>query len=280
MPFDDIVRYYDECQTDYEIVWHLNTHMCMHYGYWDDTTPNLRSSLSNMNTKLAAFAGIKSGDKVLDAGCGVGGSSIFLAKKFNCTTTGITLSEKQVACCRQNANKHNITLQCSFERQNYLKTTFPDDTFDIIWAIESVCYAPSKLDFLKEAFRILKPGGKLVVADFYETRENKAAEEIELLNKMSSSWSIQNFAVADDFWNQMHLSGFTNSKHTDVTHHVNKSINRLYYSFYPGVVITHIGELLRLRTPIQTANTWSAYYQYRAFKKGLWKYLFFCCEKP
>ena len=92
---NDIVNYYEQCQVDYEIVWHLNSQMCMHYGYWDDTTPTLRSALRNMNTKFAAFAEIKPGEKILDAGCGVGGSSVFLAKNFECEEEGITLSKQQ-----------------------------------------------------------------------------------------------------------------------------------------------------------------------------------------
>ena len=61
---NDIVNYYEQCQVDYEIVWHLNSQMCMHYGYWDDTTTTLRSALRNMNAKLAAFAEIKPGEKI------------------------------------------------------------------------------------------------------------------------------------------------------------------------------------------------------------------------
>ena len=143
----EIINYYDHCQVDYELVWHLKTKMCMHYGYWDDTTSTLREALVNMNKRVAAFAQVQKGDYVLDAGCGVGGSSIFLAKTLNCITKGITLSEKQVNTCRDNAAKHNVTHQCTFEVQNYLATDFADNTFDIVWAIESVCYAFDKADW-------------------------------------------------------------------------------------------------------------------------------------
>ena len=103
---NDIVNYYEQCQVDYEIVWHLNSQMCMHYGYWDEATPTLRSALRNMNAKLAEFAEIKTGEKILDAGCGVGGSSIFLARNFGCEVEGITLSKQQANYATQKTALH------------------------------------------------------------------------------------------------------------------------------------------------------------------------------
>jgi tocopherol O-methyltransferase len=277
---EEIVDYYEHCQIDYQIVWHLKSRMCMHYGYWDETTSNLRGALSNMNSKVAAFAHISRGSAVLDAGCGVGGSSIFLAKNYGCTTTGITLSNKQVQTCKMNAKKHGVHLTCSFEKQNYLHTTFNDNSFDVIWAIESVCYAYDKSDFLKEAYRLLKPGGKLIVADFFENDTNHSFFDTTLLDKMANTWSIKKFAGIDEFESKMDAAGFVNFKKSDVTSNVIKSIKRLYYSFFPGIVITNVAQTMGFRNKIQTANTWSTYYQYKAYKKHLWRYMFFYGEKP
>lgn len=276
----EIVDYYENCQIDYELVWHLNSKMCMHYGYWDESTPNLRSALSNMNVQVAKLVGIRSGQLILDAGCGVGGSSIFLAKNFKCNTIGITLSEKQVGMCTSNAQKHEVSNLCKFEKQNYLETHFEDNTFDIVWGIESVCYAYDKADFLKEAFRILKPGGRLVVADFYSFNVKPNTTDAELMDKWTDTWAIKSYADVNEFWDKMHRVGFTGCVKKDVTANVIKSIQRLYYSFFPGLPITYISQLLGFRNKLQTANTWSTYYQYKAYKKGLWKYMFYTAQKP
>ncbi len=276
---EEIISYYDNCQVDYELVWHLSTKMCMHYGFWDNTTANLREALVNMNRKVAEYVAINNGDYVLDAGCGVGGSSIFLANNYNCTTKGITLSDKQVATCRNNALKHGASEKCSFEVQSYLSTNFPDNTFDVVWGIESVCYAYDKADFLKEAYRILKPGGRVVVADFFSTKIADDSPEAALMNKWTDTWAIKAYAEEEEFWNKLHQAGFTACKKQDVTMHVIKSIRRLYLSFFPGLPITYISQVLGIRNKIQTANTWSTYYQYKAYKKQLWKYLFFSGKK-
>jgi len=277
---EEIINYYDECQVDYEIVWHLKNYMCMHYGYWDETTPNLRAALNNMNLRLAEYAGIKHGQRVLDAGCGVGGSSIFLARNYECKTVGITLSDKQVDTCRKNAALHGVSDQCTFQTGNYLETGFPDNSFDVVWGVESVCYAFDKIDFLKEAYRVLKPGGKVIVADFYHDNVSTASPEWEIMDKWTKTWAIKSYAGVSSFRNDMRAVGFERCRERDVTANVLKSIQRLYYSFFPGFVVTYVGQLLGRRNKLQTANTWSTYYQYKAYKKGLWKYMFFFGTKP
>jgi ubiquinone/menaquinone biosynthesis C-methylase UbiE len=232
-----------------------------------------------MNSKVAAFAEIENGSKVLDAGCGVGGSSIFLAKNYSCSTIGISLSNKQVENCKKNSENHNVKALCSFEKQNYLHTNFADNSFDVIWAIESVCYAYDKLDFLNEAYRLLKPGGKIIVADFFGTDDKESIAETSLLDKMANTWSIKKFAGINEFSSKMDSAGFDNCRKKDVTGNVIKSIKRLYYSFFPGIVITNVAQTLRFRNSVQTANTWSAYYQYKAYKKDLWRYMFFSAQK-
>jgi len=277
---DEIINYYDNCQVDYEIVWHLKNNMCMHYGYWDKQTPNLRSALNNMNNRVAEYGGVKQGQLVLDAGCGVGGSSIFLAKNFKCKTIGITLSEKQVRTCSENALKNGVKDQCSFQSGNYLAMDFPDNYFDVVWAIESVCYAYNKIDFLKEAYRVLKPGGKVIIADFYTIELATGSKEKELVDKWTKTWAIKSYASINSMADDFREAGFTDCRQKDVTDHVLKSIKRLYQTFYAGVVCTYVGQLIGLRNRTQTLNTWSTYYQYVAHKKGLWKYMFYYGVKP
>jgi tocopherol O-methyltransferase len=276
----EIVDYYDNCQVDYQLVWHLNSRMCMHYGYWDETTPNLRSALNNMNKKLAEFGGIKQGSTVLDAGCGVGGSSIFLAKTLSCNTRGVTLSDKQITKCTANSIKHNVQAQCTFEKQNYLETNFPDNSFDIVWGIESVCYAYDKYDFLKEAYRVLKPGGRVVIADFYSNNIKRDSPQAELMKNWTDTWAIHEYADVNEFWDKMEKAGFVNRKSHDITQNVIKSIERLYYCFFLGMPLSYLFQGMGFRNSLQTANMWSTYYQYKAYKQGLWKYMFYTAEKP
>lgn len=275
----EIIDYYDHCQVDYEEFWHLNARLCMHYGYWDDSTPNLRTALSNMNHKVAEFGGVKPGDYVLDAGCGVGGSSIFLASHMDCTAVGITLSSNQVEQCSKNATAHGVSDKASFECQNYLKTSFPDNSFDVVWAIESVCYAHDKLDFLNEAYRILKPGGRVIVADFFSNSVDPHTDDAALMNKWTRTWAINAYADLEEFWEKLHTAGFHGAKREDITSKVVRSIRRLYYLFYPGIVYMYTKYALGLRSRQNILNAWSTAYQYRAYRRDLWRYMLFSGTK-
>lgn len=272
---NEVIDYYNQCTLDYKLVWHLNSEMCLHYGYWDTSTPNLRAAIRNMNIKLAEFGNITANKKILDAGCGAGGSSIFLAKQFNADVTGIALPENQIAQCKLNAEKYGLSHLLRFDVQNYCCTTLPSQSFDFVWAIESVCHAENKAHFLQEAFRLLKPGGTLLMADFFKN-DNPSS----WLQKMEKSWSIPSFASIDYFKSEMEIIGFTDIKIEDKSNAVYPSVTRLYACYFPGILISKTMEWLGLRTKRQTENTRSCLYQYKAFKNGDWNYSFICAQKP
>jgi len=277
---EEIIAYYEDCEVDYRLLWHLDTHLCMHYGYWEKDTRRLRDALVLMNEKMASYADIQPGEEVLDAGCGVGGSSIFLAGTHGCQVHGITLSGKQVDRCRENACKHGVDELVNFSRQNYLHTEFPDESFDVVWGLESICYAEDKADFLREAYRLLRPGGRLVVGDFFSTPMEPDSSEAALMAKWTATWAIGSYAETGVFVSKAGHEGFTGVMVNDITDRVVPSIRRLYYTFFPGLICTKVLQWLGLRNKRQTANTWSTWYQYRAWKRGLWKYNIITAVKP
>jgi cyclopropane fatty-acyl-phospholipid synthase-like methyltransferase len=77
-----IVQYYLDTEHAYKDSWDLNNSLAIHYGYWDDQVKSFPESLIRMNEIMMQTAAIQSTDSVLDAGCGVGGSSIFLASSW------------------------------------------------------------------------------------------------------------------------------------------------------------------------------------------------------
>jgi cyclopropane fatty-acyl-phospholipid synthase-like methyltransferase len=275
----EIIDYYDHCEVDYSLVWQLDEVMCMHYGYWDESTPHHRSALQMMNKKVAEAAQVRQGQYILDAGCGVGGPSIFLAS-LGCQVEGITLSAKQVDTCRENATRFKLNKRINFSQQNYLSTSFDDNSFDTVWAIESVCYAWDKLDFTKEAFRVLKPGGRIVVADFFSQPVIEGSSDDKLMKKWTDAWAIKSYATIRQFNEALTNAGFEKTEERDITSNVTPSIRRLYLSFFPGIITTKVAEWIGARNKIQTKNTWSTYYQYQAHRKNLWCYYIFSAQKP
>ncbi|GBL35406.1 27-O-demethylrifamycin SV methyltransferase [Filimonas sp.] len=229
-----IINYYDTCHVDYSIVWHLKTHLSLHYGYWDQGIKRLRQALVRMNDVLAGKVNIKATDKVLDAGCGVGGAAIYLAKKYHCQAHGITLSKQQVEFATLKAIENNVNSKVSFSVADFAQMPFEDESFDVVWAVESVCHAHEKADFLKEAFRVLKKGGRLIMADFFRTMETPDEVAAEWLNNWGKSWAVPEFEFIDSFEKKAAQQGFTHIQIENITDRIMPSANDFIIALYPA----------------------------------------------
>ncbi len=267
-----IINYYDTCHVDYSIVWHLKTHLSLHYGYWDKGIKRLRQALVRMNDVLADKADIQATDKVLDAGCGVGGAAIYLAKKYHCQTHGISLSKQQVEFATQKSIENDIEAKVSFSVADFTQMPFEDESFDVVWAVESVCHAHEKADFIKEAFRVLKKGGRLMMADFFRTMETPDAEANEWLDNWGKSWAVPEFEYIGSFEKKAAQQGFINIQVENITDRIMPSAKRLYYCFVPGIICDGVLRIFGKRNKIHKANVWSTYYQYQSLKRNLWNY--------
>src|SRR5258708_27943241 len=104
-----------------------------------------------MNGVRANAAGARRRAVVLDAGCGVGGTAIWLAGEFGARVVGITPVAGQVTRARRLAGVRQVADLVSFDQQDYRSPTFPDASFDVVWAQESVCHAPDKQSFVTAA---------------------------------------------------------------------------------------------------------------------------------
>lgn len=274
-----IVQYYDTCEKHYRHWWDLDRSLAMHAGFWDETTRSLHEALLKENDVLAKIARITPQDHVLDAGCGVGGSSIFLAEKIGCRVTGITLSEKQVETATHKAAERHLTQPPTFLVRDYTNSGFPDASFDVVWAIESVCHAEDKRLFLKEAWRVLKPGGRLILADGFNVRNSYSTEEKELLNKTVNGWAVDSMESIPNFDRYLHEQGFKKIVSQDATHYVMPSSKRLFFYSFPAIAFSKLGEWLGWSTPLQTKDFVGYHYQYWAVRKNLCKYMIFSAEK-
>src|SRR5438067_11788694 len=100
-----IARYYRECWLDYRFFWINRKNLGMHFGYWDQTTRTHAQSLLRTNEVMADAVGVGPGDRVIDAGCGVGGSSIWLDSQRGATVVGVGAWPEQVGLARGSAQQ-------------------------------------------------------------------------------------------------------------------------------------------------------------------------------
>jgi cyclopropane fatty-acyl-phospholipid synthase-like methyltransferase len=265
----DVIDYYDITETHYKSYWHLDKCLAMHYGFHDAENKTFEQALINMNKQLAKRVGINENDHVLDAGCGVGGSSIFLAKNYGCKAHGITLSAKQVKTAQNYAKKRKLDHLVNFSQENYQQTSFNDERFDVIWAIESVCHSFDQAQFYKEVYRLLKPNGRLIIADYSEEMTIPESEKNEL-RKWLSCWSIKSIPSTDKM--KEYLSPFSSHKIENITENILPSAKYMYRMHYLGMIPHRIYDFFFTASKQSENNFQSAKYQYLALKKKAWQY--------
>src|SRR5713226_2145770 len=116
-----VVEHYDVISPYYRALWGEH----LHHGYWVRGDESKEQAQLQLIQHLAQLADIKSGSEILDIGCGFGGSSLYLAKRFNANVIGITISSVQVemamkAAAQQNLNANFLLMDAeamTFEKQ-------------------------------------------------------------------------------------------------------------------------------------------------------------------
>lgn len=266
----DIIDYYHQNEFAYKL-WGAN----MHYGYWEDDVKTQRQASLRFNQVMAKTAQISSTDHVLDAGCGVGGASIFLAKTFNCKATGITITPRQVDLAYNNAKKAGVSHLVEFHQMDYMHTTFADKTFSVVWGLESICYADSKKDFVNEAFRVLKENGRLIIGDGFASREQYQGKDAWLMQRWMDGWIVNNLKTPEQFSRYGREAGFRETFYRNVTPQVKKTSRIMLYVSLPFLPLHIIDRIVRIKQ-YPTDALWN---QYFAMKKNLWEYGIFMAKK-
>ena len=269
---EEVAEYYNTTQNHYEKWWSLKQHLSLHYGIWDETTRTHGDALQNTNRILITTAGIKPTDLVLDAGCGVGGAAFFIHQKTGATVTGISLSDKQIALAKKMTIEKGISQKVSFQLMDFINTSFPDEHFDVVWCCEAMCHAQDKSAFIKECFRVLKPGGRLVISDYF-LPQKEVEDKNNWLKKWCDTWAMHSFDTMDVFKNKLLQSGFDKADHHDYSSQIRKSAKRMYYAALLGATSSEVYNFFHPRVSrFAKTHYKSGYYQYNALKEGLWKY--------
>ena len=300
-----IKKYYDNTRFDYRWVWNTRNTHALHFGFYDEEATHHVAAVANLNRKLADLAHINAHNRVLDAGCGVGGSSVWLAKQHGVNVVGITLVESQVQDARKNVEKEGLSDKVQFQVADYCHTPFEDASFDVVWAVESQCHANNKLDFYKEAYRLLKPGGHLVVADYVRSiRPQKSRKNTEGVADLTqylltpspkhnydnidseslvANWllfqAMPDIDTIEEHYENAAKVGFTNAHIQDVTPNVKQSLKNVYDHSFKWLGTAKLLNRIGIVSKEQVGNAFAAICQYKAFERGYWQYVLISMEK-
>jgi 27-O-demethylrifamycin SV methyltransferase len=140
----------------------------LHHGYWDDASDDasLTEAGNRLTDRLTAMLAIKPGDRLLDIGCGIGEPVIRLASAHDIEGVGISIAQGQVDRANARAAAAGLAGRLSFQHADAMELPFPDESFDIVWAMESLHHMPDRWHVVREAARVLRPGGRIAITDF------------------------------------------------------------------------------------------------------------------
>lgn len=164
-----------------------------HFGYYDngDKMYQISKSLRKMERKIGEALNLPAKSKVLDAGSGMGTVSRNLARWFQYDITGIDILDFNLAAARKEASKpENSNLAVNYLEMDYHKLDFEDSSFNGVYTTETFVHASDPQKVLKEFYRVLKPGGKLVQLEYshdpYKTMTDAEKHSFEFVNKYAA----------------------------------------------------------------------------------------------
>ena len=202
--YSTIQDYYNIAGPDYE-AWSKDFNM--HFGYCKKFSDifSLEKMLYRMNDEVLERLCITPGKytTIADLGCGVGTVARYAAKQYPHTSlTGVTIADFQLQKGRELIQKDGLEKKVQLVKDNFEASSFADESFDSVYALESACHAggSGKELVVKELARILKTGGRFCIADGF-LKHNKKLPWLfnKIYAKIISCWALPCFGNLNEF---------------------------------------------------------------------------------
>lgn len=247
-----------------------------HFGYYDKLHTTEDDAQDNYHKKFIKLLDLEPGMRVLDAGCGQGVVATEIAKRHNVEVVGITVTPHEVKNATRMARKNRVDSQVSFSAQDYSRTNFKDSSFDRIYTTESLSHARDVKQVLVEFYRILKPGGMLVCAEYemdYKNFDSEAKRLADLVKEHAAINAIYQFGKGE-FEQSIKDIGFRLADVKDWTKGVKPSCDRLRRLASPVA-----GSIRRLKLESRFINIAAAAMYSDGIECNVFAYKVYICKK-
>ncbi|OEL33046.1 putative tocopherol O-methyltransferase, chloroplastic [Dichanthelium oligosanthes] len=304
---EGIAGLYDESSGAWESIW--GDHM--HHGFYESgeaaSMADHRRAQIRMIEEALAFAAVsddpeKKPKTVVDVGCGIGGSSRYLAKKYGAQCKSITLSPVQAERGNALAAAQGLSDQVSLQVADAMEQPFPDGQFDLVWSMESGEHMPDKrkvtffnsdwltadaehfeiyYQFVSELARVAAPGGTIIIVTWCHrnlepSETSLKSDEVNLLKRICDAYYLPDWCSPSDYVSIAKSLSLEDIKTADWSENV--------APFWPAVIksaLTWKGITSLLTSGWKTMRGAMVMpLMIQGYKKGLIKFTIITCRKP
>ena len=232
----------------------------------NDTLQGKRSEIiGDLFDHLMQTIGIREKMKVLDAGCGIGGPSIYFAKKLDITIDAINVSQVQIDIFNAKILKNDLSdkIKVTLGDYHFLENYYPESHFDVVMFLESFGHSVDREKLLRSAWKVLKSGGSLFIKDPFKVRnlnpfnqsrikfavtqnENHFKYDYVTIHKMSTILKRNNFRIEK----------INNVPYENYDDQLNNQYNTLVgFQQYKDNIPVHFTDCYEILCKKQTVNT-------------------------
>jgi len=252
-----------------------------HFGLYDANHTDEWSAQNNFHEQFTRLLDARAGQKILDAGCGQGVVAAYVAQRKGTHVTGVTITPYEVASARNVAARQGVSSRTDFMQADYSAMPFPDCSFDRIYAIETLCHAVDIQQVITEFGRVLKPGGRVVLAEYEVDYARFNAEEklaADILLHDAGCFGVYQLGPGQ-FPRSFHNAGFEQvNVAADWTAAVKPSVERLERLSRPFTAVAV--RLIHTRFRRLLTNVLIAKMYGESLRRGEFRYKVFTAAKP
>lgn len=199
---NEIIRYYDSNTARFLKFGHGAGSKAIHRAVWAEGVESRQEAMNYVNSRIAAAIENSGAARILDIGCGVGGSMLYLAERLSAQISGVTISPRQAAAGQELLETAGCAERCRILAGDFNEAALSARLaapFDVAYAIESFLHMPDAEHFFAQAARFVRPGGTLFVCDDFlsvgpgpKKDADKVSEKRQrLIRRFRRGWQVQ-----------------------------------------------------------------------------------------
>jgi tocopherol O-methyltransferase len=213
-----IRTHYELSTVFYRLLWGAH----IHHGYWEgDESPAVAQV--QLTERLADRAGISAGHEVVDIGCGMGGSSIHLARTRGCLVKGVTISSVQRMWAATAARLQGVAKAVTFQCIDAEQVSFPAAAVDVVWSVECTEHLFDKPAFFEKAASWLKPGGRIAICAWLAGEDLGDPAHVKLVSDVCEGFFCPSLGSRADYSAWMRSAGLELESFEDWTKNVSRT---------------------------------------------------------